>query len=310
MSATTTTTRAEVTGSPRSIATPTRHRVDPIYWLFLLPAIAIFTLLITVPAVIGFTLSFTNSIGFGDFDWIGFNNYIALFRDEGILASYGFTLGFAAVTVVLVNVIAFALALGLTSKVKFQTALRTVFVIPMVISAIIIAYVFQFLFSNSVPLLGQALRFEPLAASILADPDLAWLAIVIVTAWGAIPGAMLIYIAGLMTVPSEVYEASSIDGASSWQNLWRITLPLVSGYVVINVILGFKGYLGVYDQIVGLTGGGPGIATRSVAMTIFSGFGGGDYAYQMANAAVFFLITIVIALLQMRVTRGRATFGS
>ena len=116
---------------------------------------------------------------------------------------------------------------------------------------------------------------------------------------------MLIYIAGLMTIPGEVYEASSIDGATPWGNLWHITLPLVAGYVGINMILGFKGYLAVYDQIVGLTQGGPGTATRSVAFTIFAGFSGGDYAYQMANSAVFFAITVVIALLQLRLTQGR-----
>ena len=164
---------------------------------------------------------------------------------------------------------------------------------------------FRFLFNNSVTQFGQALGIEGLSTSLLANPDWAWLAIVIVSTWGSVPSAMLIYIAGLMTVPGEVYEASSIDGATPWQNLRHITLPLVVGYVGINMIIGFKNYLAVYDQIVGLTQGGPGTATRSVAFTIFAGFSGGDYAYQMANAAVFFLITIVIALLQLRLTQGR-----
>ena len=283
-----------------------RRPVEPIYWLFLLPAVAVFTLMIAYPAVEGIAMSFTNSMGFGDFEWIGFRNYVALFRDENILASYGFTLLFAAVTVILVNVIAFFLALGLTSKIKFTNPLRAIFVIPMVISAIIYSFVFRFLFNNSLPQLGAALGIENLSTSLLANPDWAWLAIVLVTTWGSVPSAMLIYIAGLMTVPGEVYEASSIDGATPAKNLWHITLPLVAGYVGINMILGFKGYLAVYDQIVGLTQGGPGTATRSVAFTIFAGFSGGDYAYQMANAAVFFVITIVIALLQLRLTQGRS----
>ncbi|MHA6525752.1 carbohydrate ABC transporter permease [Tessaracoccus sp. G1721] len=283
-----------------------RRPVEPIYWLFLVPAVAVFTLMIAYPAVEGITMSFTNSMGFGDFEWIGFRNYVALFRDENILSSYGFTLLFAAVTVILVNVIAFFLALGLTSKIKFTNPLRTVFVIPMVISAIIYSFVFRFLFNNSLPQLGAALGIENLSTSLLANPDWAWFAIVLVTTWGSVPSAMLIYIAGLMTVPGEVYEASSIDGATPAKNLWHITLPLVAGYVGINMILGFKGYLAVYDQIVGLTQGGPGTATRSVAFTIFAGFSGGDYAYQMANAAVFFVITIVIALLQLRLTQGRS----
>lgn len=297
-------------GAPdRTRPRASRRRVEPIYWLFLFPAVAVFTLMVTYPAVIGFAMSFTNSIGFGDFEWIGFRNYIALFHDENILDSYRFTLLFAAVTVVLVNIVAFLLALGLTSRIKLKNPLRAIFVIPMVISAIIYSFVFRFLFNNSLPVLGQAIGSETLSSSLLANEDWAWFAIVIVTVWGSIPATMLIYIAGLMTVPGEVYEASSIDGANPWKNLWHITLPLVAGYVGINMILGFKNYLAVYDQIVGLTQGGPGTATRSVAFTIFSGFSGGDYAYQMANAAIFFLITVAIALLQMRVTKGRA-FGS
>ena len=201
--------------------------------------------------------------------------------------------------------LAFLLAVGLTARIRFKTGLRTIFVIPMVISGIIIAYVFNFLFSNSLPALGQATGIAWLSESLLANPDLAWVAIVIVTAWQAIPGTLLIYIAGLLAIPGEVYEAASIDGASRFQQLVRITLPLVAGYVVINVILGFKNFLNAYDIIVGLTNGGPGTATRSIAMTIVTGFTGGDYAYQMANATVFFVFVILISILQLRLTRGR-----
>lgn len=298
--------RAEVTPPPATAATRAgRSRVDPLYYLFLLPSLVIFTLAVTLPAVLGFIYSFTNSVGFGDFDFIGVRNFIAVFRDEGVLGAYGFTLTFSLVTVIVVNAVAFLLALGLTSRVRFRAALRTVFVIPMVISGIVIAFVFQYLFSNSLPLFGQSTGIEPLATSLLANPNLAWLAIVFVTAWQSIPSAMLIYIAGLLTVPPEVYEASSIDGASPWQNLRHITLPLIAGYAVINTVLGFKNYLNAYDIIIGLTDGGPGVATRSVAMSIFRGFEGGDYAYQMANAVIFFFISIVIALIQLRFTRGK-----
>lgn len=299
-------TRAVVTDpAAMKAASMRKSRVDPLYYLFLFPSLLIFTLAVTLPAVLGFIYSFTNSVGFGDFGFIGVRNFIAVFRDEGILGAYGFTLAFSLVTVIVVNVLAFLLALGLTARVRFRTALRTVFVIPMVISGIVIAFVFQYLFSNSLPLLGKGLGIEPLASSILANPDLAWLGIVFVTAWQSVPSAMLIYIAGLLTVPPEVYEASSIDGASPWHNLRHITLPLVAGYAVINTVLGFKNYLNAYDIIVGLTDGGPGVATRSVAMAIFRGFEGGDYAYQMANAVIFFLISVAIALIQLRFTRGK-----
>lgn len=282
-----------------------KRRVEGVYYVFLLPSLILFTLCITLPAVIGIFFSFTNSIGFGDWKFVGFINYIAAFSDPAILQSYLFTFGFAAVTVIAVNVVAFLLAVGLTSRIRAKTTLRTIFVIPMVISSIVIAFVFNFLFSNSLPAFGQAMGIGWLSESILANPDLAWIAIVIVTAWQAIPGTLLIYIAGLLSIPGEVYEAAAIDGAGHFAQLARITLPLVMGYVVINLILGFKGFLNAYDVIVGLTNGGPGTATRSIAMTIVTGFSSGDYAYQMANATIFFIITVAIALLQLTLTRGR-----
>ena len=192
------TTTATLTAPPgprrtgiRAAAQP-RHRrkVEGVYYLFLLPSLILFTLAITLPAVIGIFFSFTNSIGFGDWEFVGFTNYIAAFSDPAIVQSYLFTFGFAAVTVLVVNVAAFLLAVGLTSRIRMKTGLRTIFVIPMVISGIVIAYVFNFLFSNSLPALGQALGIGWLSESILANPDLAWIAIVIVTAWQAIPGTL------------------------------------------------------------------------------------------------------------------------
>ncbi len=294
------------TRQPAAKAPRRRRKVEPLYYLFLFPAVLMFTLAITLPGMIGIFFSFTDSIGIGTWKMIGLTNYIALFSDPAILQSYLFTFGFALATVLVVNVTAFLLAVGLTAKIRFKTGLRTIFVIPMVISGIIIAYVFNFLFSNSLPAAGSAVGISWLETSLLANPDLAWIAIVIVTAWQAIPGTLLIYIAGILSIPGDVYEAADIDGANKAQQLLRITLPLVFGYVVINFILGFKNFLNAYDIIVGLTNGGPGTATRSIAMTIIAGFNGGDYSYQMANATIFFIITIIISVIQLSLTRGRS----
>jgi raffinose/stachyose/melibiose transport system permease protein len=306
MTTTTSTTTTLITQGKRQTgqARP-RTRVEPIYYWFLIPTLVLFTLAITVPAVIGIFFSFTNSIGLGEWKFIGLTNYVALWSDPLIVQSYLFTFGFSLVTVVLVNIIALLLAVALTSRIRLKTPLRTIFVIPMVISAIIIAFVFKFLFSNSLPALGNISGIAWLQESILAKPDWAWLAIVIVTAWQAIPGALLIYIAGILSIPGEVYEAADIDGASKTQQLMRITIPLMFCYIVINVIMGFKGFLNAYDVIVGLTGGGPGTSTFSIAMTVVSGLTTGDYAYQMANATVFFVITVLIAVVQLSITRGR-----
>jgi len=284
-----------------------RQRIDATYFGFLVPALICFTIAIAVPAIMGIFFSFTDSVGFGDYNIIGLANYAALFTDPAIIGAYSFTIGFALVTVVLTNALAFLLAVGLTAQIRARVALRTIFVMPMVISGIVIAYVFNFLFSNTLPTVGEHLGIEVLKSSLLSNPDLAWLSIVIVTAWQAIPSAMLIYIAGLMAIPYDLYEASSLDGASAIGQLMHVTLPLIVGYIGINVIIGFKNFLGAYDIIVGLTNGGPGVKTRSIAMTIFTGFERGDYAYQMANATVFFIISLIIALLQLRLTnKGQA----
>jgi raffinose/stachyose/melibiose transport system permease protein len=116
---------------------------------------------------------------------------------------------------------------------------------------------------------------------------------------------MIIYLAGLLSIPEEVYEASSLDGATRFRQFRSVTFPLIFGYVVINSILSFKAFLNAYDIIVGLTNGGPGTSTFSVAMTIFTGFSSGDYAYQMANAVIFFLVTILISVAQLLLVRNR-----
>ncbi|WP_211978773.1 sugar ABC transporter permease [Brevibacterium sp. W7.2] len=283
-----------------------RRGAEAVHVLFLLPAVLAFTLALTVPAVMGVFFSFTDSIGFGEWNFVGLTNYAVLFSDPAILGAYGFTIGVAVVTVILVNVIALLLAIGLTSRIRAKNALRAVFVLPMVLSGIIIAFVFNFLFSRTVPAAAAAGGLGFLEESILSDPDLAWISIVIVTAWQAVPSAMLIYIAGLVSIPAEVYEAAALDGATSWSRLRSITLPLMAGYIAINVVIGFKNFLNSYDVIVGLTDGGPGTSTRSVAMMIFRGFDNGDYAYQMANSVIFFLIALGIALIQLRLSRGKA----
>jgi len=294
-------TPEQITGKVRK-----RGRVDKAYYAFLLPSLVLFSLAITLPALMGIFYSFTNSVGFGDFSFTGLINYVALFSDPTILGAYGFTIGFSLVTVAVVNAVAFLLAIGLTSRIRAKVALRALFVLPMVVSGIVIAYVFNFLFSNSLPAAASALGIAPLEQSLLANPNLAWVAIVIVTAWQAIPSTILIYIAGILSIPSDVYEAAALDGASSTRQLWSITVPLTAGYILINVIIGFKNFLNSYDIIVGLTDGGPGTSTTSIAMSIIKGFTNGDYAYQMANATIFFLIAMLIALLQLRVTRGKA----
>ena len=290
---------------PASKTTSHSTKVEKVYYFMLFPAVALFTFFITLPGLIGMFFSITNYAGYGDWHFIGLTNYAALFSDPRILQSYGFTIFFAVIATIVTNALALFLAIGLNSKIKWKKSLRAVYFIPMVISGIVIAYVFNFLFSTTIPAIAASIGWAAGQDSILANERWAWLAIVIVAAWQAIPGAMIIYLAGLLAIPEEVYEAAALDGANPWRVFRSVTFPLVFGYVVINSILGVKNFLNVYDVIVGLTNGGPGTATSSVAMTIFTGFSGGDYAYQMANAVIFFILTVAVSVIQLRLIRNR-----
>jgi raffinose/stachyose/melibiose transport system permease protein len=279
--------------------------VAPAYLLMVIPAIALFTFFIVYPAIDGMFYSFTNYVGYGAWHSIGFANYKAAFSDPTIRDSYGFTLLFAVVACILTNVVALALAIALNAKIRWRSGLRTIFFMPMVLSGLVVSYVFTFIISTSVPVIAGVIHFAPLESNILANQHLAWLGVVFVASWVAIPGAIIIFLAGLTGIPTEVYEAASIDGASAWTKFRHMTFPLLFGFLVINTILTFKNFLNVYDIVVGLTGGGPGTATTSVAQTIFSGFFNGDYAYQMANAVIFFFVTLLFAIFQLSVIRRR-----
>ena len=221
--------------------------VSPTYLFMIIPAIVLFTFFIIYPAVQGMFCSFTNYVGYGTWHFVGLANYKAAFSDPTIRDSYGFTLLFAVVACVITNVVAMGLALALNAKIKWRAGFRTVFFMPMVISGLVISYVFTFILSNSVPIIASAIHFAPLETSILANQHTAWLGIVFVASWVAIPGAIIIFLAGLTSIPTEVYEAASIDGASAWKQFQRMTFPLLFPFFVINTILTFKGFLSVYD---------------------------------------------------------------
>lgn len=178
------------------------------------------------------------------------------------------------------------------------------FFIPYVLALLVIGYVFSYLFNFSLPAIGQALGIEALSASLLADPERAWLGIVVMTVWQGAAFTIIIYLAGLQTVPGELYEAAAIDGATRWRQFWSITMPMIWGFFTINLVLALKNFLQVFDQIIAMTGGGPGTATESIGVLIYrGGFEGGEFGYQLANAVVFMVVIIVFAFVQLRVLR-------
>ncbi|ALE06986.1 sugar ABC transporter permease [Arthrobacter sp. ERGS1:01] len=303
------TTTAAKAIKPRTTAGLQRRRPSrankTFYWM-VVPALVLFVVLHTLPTLTGVFFSLTNYAGYGEWNFVGLSNYVNLFKDDRIMASYGFTFLFAVTTTIVVNVGALFVAILLNSKIKFQTTFRGIFFIPNILSVLIVGYVFNYLLSNNLPLIGQALGIKWLSTSILANPDLAWVGIVGVTAWQSIAFSVIIYLAGLQTVPGELYEAASLDGASPWRQFRSITFPLISGFFTINMVLALKGLLQAFDQIVALTNGGPGTSTESVAMVIYrGGFQGGEYGYQMANSVVYLVVIVVLSLLQMRVLQRK-----
>lgn len=282
------------------------RRIETAYLWMIAPAVVLFTLLLTFPLLQGIFFTFTNYQGYGEWDFVGFANYLALMRDDLIWSSYGFTLLYAVTSTILVNIISLGLALLLNAKIAAQSVFRGIFFIPYMLPVLIVSYIFSYLFTNNLPYIGQKLGIGWLSTSLLANESLAWIAIVIVGVWQAVAFNTLIYLAGLQTVPTEVYEAGSLDGATGWKAFTQITFPLILGYFTINMVLSFKGFLGVFDQVVALTNGGPGTSTQSIAFSIFrNGFRGGEYAYQTANGVVYFILVLVVSFVQLRFLQSK-----
>ncbi len=286
--------------APRQ-AVATHPRIEPAYLWMIAPAALLFTAMLTVPMLTGVFYTFTNYSGYGAWRFVGLQNYINLFGDDVIWNSYGFTFLYAVTATILINVLSLSMALLLNAAIKARTLFRAVFFLPYILPVLIVAYIFQYLFTSNLPAIGVALGWDWLSTSLLANEHTAWLVIVFVGVWQAVAFTTIIYLAGLQTVPYEVYEAASIDGAGRWRQLTSMTFPLIMPFFTINMVLSFKNSLGVFDQVVALTGGGPGTATQSISFLIFrNGFQGGEYAYQTANGIIYFILVLAISFAQLK----------
>ncbi|RUT31590.1 sugar ABC transporter permease [Paenibacillus zeisoli] len=277
------------------------------YYLMTIPALVLFFAFHTFPAIKGIYYSFTNWDGFSKtFDFVGFKNYANIFKDENVLNSYLFTFKYAIVVTILINVLSLLIALGLNAKIKFKNFFRGVYFLPNILSVLIVGFIFNYIFANVLPIFGEKIGSAFLSDNILGSENWAWIGIVIVGVWQGIAFNTILYLAGLQTISKDLYEASSLDGASRWREFWSITFPLLASFFTINMVLAMKGALMVFDQIVALTGGGPGRATQSISLLIYTGgFQGGEFAYQSANAVIYFIVIIVISALQLKFLQKR-----
>lgn len=277
------------------------RKVDPAYYWMTVPAMILFMVFLYWPFLRGVMYSFTNSKGYGKYKWIGLTNYKAMFQDERIGRAYLFTFFIAIVVTILVNLLSMFIAVLLNSKIAFRNGFRAIYFIPYTLAVLVVGYVFKYIFMMPIPELGKALGIGWLSESMITSESLAWAPIVVLSVWQGVAYTTLIYLAGLQTIDTDIYEAAALDGVNAWQKFWKITFPLIGPFFTINLVLTMKGALGTFDQVVALTGGGPNSATETVTYLIYQGgLTGGEYAYQTANAVMFFIVLAIIAFIQLK----------
>lgn len=271
-----------------------------------IPGFLLLFLFHTFPVIRGAFYSFTNWKGYGSYDFVGLKNYIELFNDSRVMDSYIFTFKFAVISTILVNIFSLVLAVGLNAKIKFKNTLRAVYFTPHILSILIVGFIFKHIFTYVLPEIGQTLGIEILAKNILGYPDLAWIGIVVLAVWQSSGFHIILYLAGLQTIPQNLYEAADIDGANNWQKFWRVTFPLLAPFFTVNLVVAMRNFMMVFDHIVALTNGGPGRATESISLIIYrGGFEGGEFGYQTANSVIYFIFILVIAVIQVKFLQRR-----
>jgi len=270
--------------------------------IFVLPTFLAFTIGFIVPFFQGLYLSFCEFTTAKNAKFIGFENYINIFGDETFVDAFGFTVLFAIVSILSINIIAFALALILTrDKLKGTNVFRTVFFMPNLIGGIVLGYIWQILINCVLSIVG-----EPLLA---LNTSAGYWGLIILMCWQQIGYMMIIYIAGIQNVPETLTEAAAIDGATSWQTLLKVKLPMVMPSITICVFLTLTNSFKLFDQNLALTAGEPNHATEMLALNIYNTFyaraGAQWKGLGQAKAVVFCILVIVISLIQFKATHSK-----
>jgi raffinose/stachyose/melibiose transport system permease protein len=271
------------------------------YAFFTLPTIIAFVIAFLIPFLLGIYLSFTTFTTVTDSHWVGVGNYIRAFTDDAnFLNALMFTVKFAVVSVVLINVLAFSLALLLTREIKGTNIFRTVFFMPNLIGGIVLGYIWQLIIN------GILINF---GVDITYSASYGFWGLVVLMNWQMAGYMMVIYIAAIQGIPPDLIEAAKIDGANSRQLLYRITIPLVMPAFTICTFLTVTNSFKLFDQNLALTAGAPARASSMLALDIFNTFYGrmGYEGVGQAKAVMFFLFVAVIVLLQLRFSRSMET---
>jgi raffinose/stachyose/melibiose transport system permease protein len=272
------------------------------------PMVASFVIGFVWPFFQGVFLSFTKFKTTSNWKWIGVQNYIKAFQDENFRYSFGYTAVFAVISLVLINVLAFAVAYALTQKIKGANLFRTVFFMPNLIGGIVLGYIWSMIFDGFL---------DMYQTSILTNTTWGFWGLIILMCWQQIGYMMIIYIAGLQAVPENMLEAARIDGANGWQTLFKVTIPNVMPSITICMFLTLTNSFKLFDQNLALTGGQPYIinpdgssvhTTEMLALNIYNTFYGQNVnsrGVAQAKAVLFFILVASIGLLQLRATRNK-----
>ena len=274
------------------------------YWpIFVFPTMAAFLIGFLVPFVYGIFLSFCKFTTVVDWKWVGISNYLKIFVVNGkletnFLHSLWYTALFTVVTVVIINVISFFVAMILTKGIRGTKLFRTVFFMPNLIGGIVLSYIWLMIFNSILQNYSQ---------TIVSTKWHAFWGMVIVVAWQQIGYMMVIYIAGFNNIPSDVIEAARIDGANGWQLLTKVKIPMLMPTITICTFLTLTNGFKLFDQNFALTGGNPGKQSQLLALNIYDTMYGstGWQGVGQAKAVIFFILVAVIALIQNKITTSK-----
>ena len=266
--------------------------------IFVLPTLIAFSFAFIIPFVMGVYLSFCKFKTITNAQFVGLENYIKIFADKDFVNAFGFTLKFSVVSIITINVFAFILALALTRKIKGTNLFRPVFFMPNLIGGIILGYIWQQMIN------AVLLKYE---TTLVANPTYGFWGLVILMNWQMIGYMMIIYVAGLQNVPTDLIEAAQIDGATSLQTLFKVKIPMVMPSITICLFLTVSNSFKLFDQNLALTAGAPSKKTAMLALDIYNTFYGrnGYEGVGQAKAVLFFIVVAVIALGQLVLTRRK-----
>ena len=285
-----------------------RRPIQKCFPIFLLPTFIAFCIGFLYPFAKGLFLSFCNFKTTSKWTWAGLDNYVKAFADESFLHAFWYTAGFALVSLLIINILAFTVAYLLTKGIKGSNIFRTVFFMPNLIGGIVLGYIWSMIFD------GILSRF---GTSILLNTRLGFWGLIILVCWQQIGYMMIIYIAGLQNVPGDMLEAAKIDGASKLQTLFKVTIPNVMPSITICMFLSLTNGFKLFDQNLALTAGQPiaiqagGVSvktTEMLALNIYNTFYNSNSAAQgtaQAKAVVFFVLVAALGLMQLAFTRSK-----